>query len=84
MHIYIFFNATVQLSRQQDRYDELFEMLEEAQDELRVHRNRNNPRATHHYYPSAAVAQATNANDSLASELQYSLQQDDEVKEQRK
>ncbi|KAK7502479.1 hypothetical protein BaRGS_00006432 [Batillaria attramentaria] len=75
---------TKELSIQHDKYDELFEMLEQAQDELRGHRSRNNPRATRHRYLSAALPTATGAMDSLASELQNSLQQEEsEEKEKR-
>ncbi|KAL8620542.1 hypothetical protein ACOMHN_066965 [Nucella lapillus] len=75
---------TKQLSGQQDRYDELFEMLEEAQDELRGHRSRNKPKATRHLYVSAALPQGAAAINSLASELQNSMQQvEEERTEQR-
>ncbi|XP_076451503.1 trafficking kinesin-binding protein 1-like isoform X2 [Babylonia areolata] len=75
---------TKQLSGQQDKYDELFEMLEEAQDELRGHRNRNTPKARCHLYASAALQQGSGALDSLASELQNSMQQEDEEKRERR
>lgn len=75
----------MQLSMQQDKYDELFEMLEEAQDELRGHRSRGNPKATRHCYTSSALQPASGAGaDSLASELQNSLQQQEEEKQTRK
>ncbi|XP_070187850.1 trafficking kinesin-binding protein 1-like isoform X2 [Littorina saxatilis] len=63
---------TKELSDQHDRYDELFEMLEEAQDELRGHRNRGNPKATRHLYASSHFG-STCGMDSLASELESSL-----------
>lgn len=75
---------TKELSIQHDKYDELFEMLEEAQDELRGHRNRNNPRATRHQYLSAALPSTTGAMDSLASELQNSLQQEETEEKERR
>ncbi|XP_025114585.1 trafficking kinesin-binding protein 1-like isoform X2 [Pomacea canaliculata] len=76
---------TKELSMQQDKYDELFEMLEEAQDELRGHRSRGNPKATRHCYTSSALQPASGAGaDSLASELQNSLQQQEEEKQTRK
>lgn len=71
------FSLYLQLSIKQDLYDELFEMLEETQDELRVYRNRNNPKATRHLYASAALAPATGGVDSLASELESSLQKEE-------
>nr|KAG5710445.1 hypothetical protein BaRGS_022263 [Batillaria attramentaria] len=74
---------TKELSIQHDKYDELFEMLEQAQDELRGHRSRNNPRATRHRYLSAALPTATGAMDSLASELQNSLQQEESEEKEK-
>ena len=67
----------VQLSVKQDRYDELFEMLEESQDELRAYRSRNAPKATRHLYTSAALASSTGGLDSLASELENSMHKEE-------
>jgi hypothetical protein len=59
-------------------------MLEEAQDELRGHRNRNNPKATRHLYASAHLPSPISRADSLASELESSLlQEEKENKEKR-
>ncbi|CAL1548102.1 unnamed protein product [Lymnaea stagnalis] len=63
---------TKELGSMQDKYDELLEMLEEAQDELRVMRSKHKVRANGQHHHSAFAI----PNDSLASELETSLQQE--------
>ncbi|XP_005111853.1 uncharacterized protein LOC101863557 [Aplysia californica] len=63
---------TKELGSMQDKYDELFEMLEEAQDELRVLRGRHKIRASGKHHHSAYAV----PTDSLASELETSLKQE--------
>ncbi|CAG5131237.1 unnamed protein product [Candidula unifasciata] len=63
---------TKELGSMHDKYDELFEMLEEAQDELRLLRGKNKVRASGQHHHSAYSV----PTDSLASELETSLQQE--------
>ncbi|GFO05583.1 trafficking kinesin-binding protein 1 [Plakobranchus ocellatus] len=65
---------TKELGTMQDRYDELLEMLEEAQDELRLMRSRQRPRSSASSHQQAAAF--TVPTDSLASELENSLRQE--------
>ncbi|XP_064598413.1 trafficking kinesin-binding protein 1-like isoform X3 [Liolophura sinensis] len=62
-------SLTRELADLQDRYDELFELLEEAQDELKLLRSKDKPRAVRSHYMSTPYL----PTDSLASELQSSL-----------
>ncbi|KAH9513794.1 Trafficking kinesin-binding protein 1 [Bulinus truncatus] len=63
---------TKELGGMQDKYDELLEMLEEAQDELRMMRGKHKVRANGQHHHSAFAI----PTDSLASELETSLQQE--------
>ena len=59
-------------------------MLEEAQDELRTHRNRNNPRATRHLYASSHIPSPAHRVDSLASELENSMMQEERDRSEKR
>ncbi|XP_059177188.1 trafficking kinesin-binding protein 1-like isoform X3 [Physella acuta] len=63
---------TKELGSMQDKYDELLEMMEEATDELRILRGRHKVRANGQHHHSAYAI----PTDSLASELETSLQQE--------
>ncbi|CAI9726876.1 Hypothetical predicted protein [Octopus vulgaris] len=58
-----------ELSEWQDRYDELFELFEEVQDELRTLRRKHKPSASKHYMSTSSLMRG----DSLASELESSM-----------
>lgn len=58
-----------QLAEWQDRYDELMELFEEVQDELRTLRRKHKPSASKHYMSSTSLMRG----DSLASELETSM-----------
>ncbi|GAB1600514.1 trafficking kinesin-binding protein 1-like isoform X2 [Argonauta hians] len=58
-----------ELAEWQDRYDELFELFEEVQDELRTLRRKHKPSASKHYMSSSSLMRG----DSLASELETSM-----------
>ena len=62
----------------QDRYDELFELLEEAQEDARRLRRKQKLRESDGYKPE----ESSEANNSLATELEASLKQQTELKEQ--
>lgn len=67
-----------QLRELQDRYDQLFEMLEEAQDELKMLRRKQKPGAVKRHYMSSSAYLPT---DSLASELENSIHGDSDYPE---
>uniref|UniRef100_A0A0L8GPK6 HAP1 N-terminal domain-containing protein n=1 Tax=Octopus bimaculoides TaxID=37653 RepID=A0A0L8GPK6_OCTBM len=58
-----------ELSEWQDRYDELLELFEEVQDELRTLRRKHKPSASKHYMSTSSLMRG----DSLASELESSM-----------
>lgn len=60
---------TKELAEWQDRYDELMELFEEVQDELRTLRRKHKPSASKHYMSSTSLMRG----DSLASELETSM-----------
>lgn len=60
---------TKELAEWQDRYDELMELFEEVQDELRTLRRKHKPSASKHYMSSSSMMRG----DSLASELETSM-----------
>ncbi|XP_055870744.1 trafficking kinesin-binding protein 1-like isoform X4 [Biomphalaria glabrata] len=63
---------TKELGSMQDKYDELLEMLEETQDELRIAKGKHKVKASGQHHHSAFAI----PTDSLASELETSLQQE--------
>ncbi|BFZ15608.1 hypothetical protein BsWGS_18646 [Bradybaena similaris] len=63
---------TQELGTMQDKYDEILQMLEEAQDELTLIRSRERAMTRGHHHHSIYE----DSTDSLASELENSLQQE--------
>ncbi|XP_050418565.2 trafficking kinesin-binding protein 1 isoform X2 [Patella vulgata] len=67
---------TKELGMMQDRYDELFELLEEANDELKVLRRKQRPSGAAPYISSTLF---NVPSDSLASELEFSMKGEGEL-----
>ncbi|XP_041374534.1 trafficking kinesin-binding protein 1-like isoform X3 [Gigantopelta aegis] len=72
---------TKELGYQHDQYDELMELLTTAQEELKTLRVKQRPGVTRQYLSSSLL---NRLNDSLASELETSIRQEQSPAERRK